>query len=164
MTTIRILLSTLALAAVGMAQNGPTLDAIVRQAGYTNFQVLKDGTVRVSTYIGNRPAFVDVVLSSSQRKIWMIVDLAQYARADAISFATYQQMMKDNRNWGPARFTLSECTQCAPASRYHLRGMMATDNRGVTAEIVARDLKYLIDFIEATKNEWSVPRGLRSAL
>ena len=164
MTTIRILLSTFALAAAGMAQSGPTLDAIVRQAGYNNLQVLTDGTVRVETPILNRMSSVDVSLSNSRRKIWMIVDLAQYASPSAISFETYQQMMRINREWGPARFTLSQCPACTPASRYHLRGMIVVDNRGVTPEIIAQNMAFLVNFIEGTKDTWSAPRRFRSAL
>lgn len=142
-----------------------TLPGFLRQAGYVPSTNAEGYYVVHRNILGvNFP--VEIILSSSLRKLWLRVSLEKSASPTEIPQSAYAKMMQGNYDWAPNHFTLSRCDRCPSDSRYLLKVQRPMDNRNLTADALERELRKLIEGIEATRDAWDkskwigVPSGL----
>ncbi len=134
-----------------------TLPGFLRQAGH-NPQKNAEGFYVVHRNILGVNFPVEIIVSSSMRKLWLRVFIERFSTTGDIPHSAYAKMMQANHDWAPNHYTLSRCDNCPPDSRYLLKVQRPMDNRSLTPETLEREIRKFIEGIEASRDGWDKAR------
>lgn len=87
----------------------------------------------------------DMTVSGNKMKVWLSCWFNPYSRD--LNAAELAALLEANLMYGPAHFTYSPKTRT-------LNMGLPLDNRGITAEVLQREIEYFVDTLKRTANLW----------